>query len=102
VNQCDSAFTAQPVITLNMTLEGTMRRYLKFLAILLTVSMMYGCAGMSYTEQRMLSGGAIGAAGGAAIGAATGSAATGAAIGGAAGVVGGVIVDQYEKSQGRY
>ena len=80
-----------------------MSKYLRIVVILLTVSMMYGCAGMSYTEQRMLSGGAIGAAGGAAIGAATGgSPAAGAAIGGAAGVVGGVIVDQYEKSQGRY
>ncbi|MCU0573780.1 MAG: hypothetical protein MUC41_12400 [Syntrophobacteraceae bacterium] len=80
-----------------------MSKYIKALAILMTVSMLYGCAGMSYTQQRMLSGGAIGAAGGAAIGAATGgSPAAGAAIGGAAGIVGGVIVDQVEKSQGRY
>ena len=63
--------------------------------------MLSGCAGMSPTEQRMLSGGAIGAGAGAAIGAATGgSPAAGAAIGGAAGVVGGVIVDQIEKSRG--
>lgn len=65
-----------------------------------------GCAGMSYTEQRVLSGGAIGAASGAAsgaaIGAAAGSAATGAAIGGGAGLLGGYIYDRYEKSQGRY
>lgn len=60
-----------------------------------------GCAGMSYTEQRVLSGGAIGAASGAAIGAAAGSAATGAAIGGGAGLVGGYIYDRYEKSRGR-
>jgi len=80
-----------------------MSKTIKALAILTAVSMLSGCAGMSYTEQRMLSGGAIGAAGGAAIGAATGgSPAVGAAIGGAAGVVGGVIVDQYEKSQGRH
>lgn len=59
-----------------------------------------GCAGMSNTEQRMLSGGAIGAAGGAALGAIGGNAALGAVAGGAAGVVGGVIVDQYEKSKG--
>jgi osmotically inducible lipoprotein OsmB len=84
-------------------MEDIMRRQIKMPAVLLTVFMLYGCAGMSYTEQRMLSGGAIGAAGGAAIGAATGgSPAAGAAIGGAAGVVGGVLVDQYEKSQGRY
>jgi hypothetical protein len=59
-----------------------------------------GCAGMSYTEQRMLSGGAMGAAGGALIGAAAGSAATGAAIGGGAGVVGGYLYDRYQKSRG--
>ncbi|MCU0574332.1 MAG: YMGG-like glycine zipper-containing protein [Syntrophobacteraceae bacterium] len=76
---------------------------LGILAVLWATLLLYGCSGMSYTQQRMLSGGAIGAASGAVIGAATGgSAATGAAIGGAAGVVGGVIVDQYEKSQGRY
>jgi osmotically inducible lipoprotein OsmB len=61
-----------------------------------------GCADMSYSQQRMLSGGAIGAGTGAALGAITGgSAGMGAVIGGAAGVVGGVLVDQYEKSQGR-
>jgi osmotically inducible lipoprotein OsmB len=80
-----------------------MERFKDMLTVLLFLSVLYGCAGMTPTEQRMLSGGAIGAAGGAAIGAATGgSAAAGAAIGGAAGVVGGVVVDQYEKSQGRY
>lgn len=80
-----------------------MNSMMRMLTVLLAVFLLYGCAGMTPTQQRMLSGGAIGAAGGAAIGAATGgSAATGAAIGGAAGVVGGVIVDQYEKSQGRY
>jgi len=80
-----------------------MNKYMSVMALILAVSMLSGCAGMSHTQQRMLSGGAIGAAGGAAIGAATGgSPAAGAAIGGAAGVVGGVLVDQYEKSQGRY
>lgn len=60
-----------------------------------------GCAGMSYTEQRVLSGGAIGAASGAVIGAAAGSTATGAAVGGGAGLVGGYLYDRYEKSRGR-
>ncbi|MBM4293497.1 MAG: hypothetical protein FJ126_01145 [Deltaproteobacteria bacterium] len=59
------------------------------------------CAGMSYTEQRMLSGGAIGAGSGALIGWAAGNPAAGAAIGGGAGVLGGYIYDRYEKSQGR-
>lgn len=66
------------------------------LALVLT-----GCAGMTNTQQRVLSGGAIGAGAGAAIGAIAGGPAAGAAIGGAAGVVGGVLVDQYEKSRGR-
>jgi hypothetical protein len=62
------------------------------------VLLLSGCAGMSRTEQRVLSGGAIGAASGAALGAITGgSPAVGAAIGGAAGAVGGLIVDSVEK-----
>ncbi len=60
-----------------------------------------GCSGMSYTEQRMLSGGAIGAGTGALIGWGAGNAAAGAAIGGGAGVLGGYLYDRYEKSQGR-
>jgi len=70
--------------------------------VILAAFIFTGCAGMSYTEQRVLSGGAIGAASGAAIGAAAGSAATGAAIGGGAGLLGGYLYDRYEKSQGRY
>ena len=69
--------------------------------LLLAVMLVGGCSGMSDTEQRVLSGGAIGAGGGALIGAAAGSAATGAAIGGGAGLLGGYIYDQYQKSQGR-
>ena len=74
---------------------------LKSLALVMSLLLFFaGCASMSPTEQRLLSGGAIGAASGAAIGAAVGSPAAGAAIGGAAGVVGGAVVDQYEKSRG--
>ncbi len=59
-----------------------------------------GCSGMSYTAQRTLSGGAIGAASGATIGAIAGNAGMGAAIGGGAGLVGGYLYDQYKKSRG--
>lgn len=69
--------------------------------VLLLALFLGGCSGMSYTEQRVLSGGAIGAASGAAIGAAAGSAATGAAIGGGAGLLGGYLYDRYEKYHGR-
>jgi len=70
--------------------------------LILAVSLLLGgCSGMSYTEQRVLSGGAIGAAGGAIIGAAAGSPGTGAAIGAGAGLVGGYLYDRYKKSQGQ-
>ena len=69
--------------------------------VMLAAFLIGGCSGMSYTEQRTLSGGAIGAAGGALIGAAAGSPGTGAAIGAGAGLVGGYLYDQYEKNQGR-
>lgn len=70
------------------------------LALLLFV---VGCAHMSPTEQRVLSGGAIGAGGGAAIGAISGgSPGVGAAVGGAAGALGGYLIDQYDRHHYRY
>lgn len=53
------------------------------------------CSGMNSTQERILSGGAIGAATGAGIGAVAGGLgiATGAAIGAAAGAAGGLLVD---------
>ncbi len=55
---------------------------LVFCAILLGAA---GCSGMTRTQQRALSGGAIGAAGGAAIGAVTGGSMVGGALLGGAG-----------------
>jgi len=61
------------------------------LALALIVPMA-ACSGMNRTQQRALSGGAIGAAGGAAVGALTGgSAVTGALIGGAGGAAVGAL-----------
>lgn len=58
-----------------------------------------GCANMSSTEQRSLSGAAIGTAAGALIGElATGQPLHGAAIGAAAGALGGWLYDHHEKS----
>ncbi len=71
----------------------------KLLTILALAFLLAGCAGMNSTEQRMLSGGAIGAGAGALFGAMAGSPAAGAAIGGAAGVVGGAIVDNLERNR---
>jgi osmotically inducible lipoprotein OsmB len=65
--------------------------YIVILAVLFS-----GCAGLTPTEQRVLTGGALGAAGGAIIGGAAGAPGTGAAIGAGAGVVGGFLSDQYE------
>lgn len=54
-----------------------------------------GCANLSPTGQRALSGGAIGAAGGAVLGAvAGGNPAVGAAVGGAAGAAAGALLPQ--------
>jgi len=73
----------------------------KVLVLIVIVALLgAACAGMTYTEQRVLSGGAIGAAGGAAIGAAAGSPGTGAAIGAGAGALGGFLYDRYQKGQG--
>jgi osmotically inducible lipoprotein OsmB len=59
-----------------------------------------GCTGMSDTQQRTLSGAAIGTIGGYAVGAMTGKKVTGMAVGAAAGAVGGYLYDQSEKSHG--
>lgn len=76
-----------------------MRRSFVFaLAVLAAGSFATGCANMTPTQQRALSGGAIGAATGAALGSLSGNAGSGAAIGGAAGAAGGYL---YEKDQQR-
>jgi len=69
--------------------------------VLVAALLQGGCSGMSPTEQRVLSGGAIGASSGALIGWAAGNPAVGAAVGGGAGMLGGLIYDQYQKAQGR-
>ncbi|MDO9024880.1 hypothetical protein [Zwartia sp.] len=59
-----------------------------------------GCAGMDTTQQRTLSGGAIGAAAGAGITAIAGGNPIWGAIGGAAaGALGGFIYDKHEQGQ---
>ena len=66
---------------------------------LLTLS---ACTGMSDTQQRTLSGAAIGTAAGVGIGALTGGGLLWGAAGGAAiGAVGGYVYDQYEKDQNK-
>jgi Glycine-zipper domain len=73
-----------------------MKKYLLLAALALPV---VACADMTPTQQRALSGTAIGAGGGAIIGAIGGNAALGAGIGAGAGLLGGLLVDQSRRSQ---
>jgi len=57
-----------------------------------------GCSGMSTTEQRTLSGGAIGAGVGAVGGAVTGCVTCGALVGGAVGAGAGYLYDYTERN----
>jgi hypothetical protein len=67
---------------------------------LVAVLTLTGCSGMSTTQQRELSGGAIGAAAGAGITAIAGGNPIWGAIGGAAvGVLGGYVYDKHEQGQ---
>lgn len=67
-----------------------------------------GCANMSPTQQRTVTGGLGGAAAGAAIGAIAGNAGMGAAIGAGAGLLGGYAYGKHKEAeqraydQGRY
>jgi osmotically inducible lipoprotein OsmB len=67
-----------------------------FLVIALLAS---ACAGQTPTQQRTLSGAAIGAVGGTAIGAIAGNAGLGLAIGTVAGAAGGYIYDQHKQAE---
>lgn len=76
-----------------------MDRRLRLGAAVLAIPLLAGCAGMSNTQQRTLTGGAGGAAGGAVIGALAGSAGMGAAIGGAAGLASGYLWDKHKQTE---
>ncbi len=71
-------------------------------AIVLVASLLFGfgCAGMSDTQQRTMSGGVIGAAAGAGVSAiAGGDALVGGAVGAAAGALTGYIVGESKKKK---
>ena len=72
------------------------------LLLLATVALpVVACADMNPTQQRALTGTAIGAGGGAIIGAIGGNAGLGAGIGAGAGLLGGLLVDQSRQAQDR-
>ncbi len=58
-----------------------------------------GCAGLTDTQQRAVTGTGAGAATGAVIGAIAGNAGMGAAIGAGAGLLGGLVVDRVQKDK---
>jgi uncharacterized protein YcfJ len=75
------------------------RQMKSILALLVCGLMVVGCSNMSNTQQRALSGTAIGAGGGAVLGAIGGNAALGAVAGAAAGLAGGLIYDSVKKNE---
>jgi osmotically inducible lipoprotein OsmB len=78
--------------------EWTMRQLGRGL-LLVTLIAIGGCAELSETQQRTLTGGTAGAAGGALIGAIAGNAGLGAAIGAGSGLLGGYLYGQHEASK---
>jgi len=73
----------------------------KFILLSAAAMSLAACADMTPTQQRALTGTAIGAGGGAVLGAIGGNAGLGAAAGAGAGLLGGLLVDQSRQAQNR-
>ena len=71
---------------------------LGLIVLILAVLSAAGCANLTPTQQRALTGGAVGTAAGAVIGAMAGSAAVGAALGGTTGLAAGALWQDVERS----
>jgi hypothetical protein len=71
----------------------------RLLALVIPALLVTACADMNPTQQRALTGTAIGAGAGAVFGAIGGNAALGAGIGAGAGLLGGLLVDQSRQAQ---
>jgi uncharacterized membrane protein len=78
-----------------------MKRFLILVMAILAIINLAGCAGMSETQQRSVTGGLGGSAAGAVIGAMAGNAGLGAAIGAAAGTTGGFLYGKHKESEQR-
>ena len=76
-------------------------RTLKTACAVVVAFSLAGCAGLTDTQQRVLTGTTGGAAGGAAIGAIAGNAALGAGIGAAVGLAGGYLWDRHRQAEQR-
>ena len=73
----------------------------KMAILVLAVFFIAGCAGLSDTQQRAMTGGLGGAAGGAVIGAIAGNAGMGALIGSAVGASGGFLYGKHKEAEQR-
>jgi hypothetical protein len=71
------------------------------IVLIIAILILSGCAGMTDTQQRTVTGAAGGAAAGAVIGAIAGNAGMGAAIGAAAGTAGGFLYGKHKESEQR-
>jgi osmotically inducible lipoprotein OsmB len=71
---------------------------LGLVVVILTAFSAAGCANLTPTQQRALTGGAAGTAAGAVIGAMAGSAAVGAALGGTTGLAAGALWQDVERA----
>jgi uncharacterized membrane protein len=81
--------------------EGTMKRITTMSRIIILSAMLAGCADMTQTQQRALTGAAGGAAAGGIIGAIAGNAGMGAAIGAGLGGTGGFLLGQHNEAVNR-
>ena len=81
--------------------EIVMKRVSTMSGIIVVSAMLAGCADMSQTQQRTLTGAAGGAALGGIIGAAAGNAGMGAAVGAGLGGTGGFLLGRHNESMNR-
>jgi hypothetical protein len=88
-------------VTEQIEKEGTMKRISTISGIIALFAMLAGCADMSQTQQRTLTGAAGGAAAGGIIGAIAGNAGMGAAIGAGVGGTGGFLLGRHNESVNR-
>jgi uncharacterized protein YcfJ len=78
-----------------------MKRFSAMSGIIVVSAMLAGCADMSQTQQRAVTGSLIGAGAGGLIGAAAGNAGMGAAVGAGLGASGGFLLGRHNESVNR-
>lgn len=76
-----------------------MKKFIKLSGMLVLIATFGGCAGMSDTTQRSVTGSLVGASAGGIIGAIAANAGMGAAIGAGTGLVGGYLYGKHKESE---